>query len=110
VHFSDTVTASCCRHGDSNAAGVRSPHAEGLRVRRGASPAGPQAPDDDLRSLSARLCGLGYVEGQNIVIEYRYAQGKMSSSLISRAVDRSAVLLDALAQPEKRQDSEDDHD
>jgi hypothetical protein len=28
----------------------------------------------------------------------------------SRAVERSKVLLDASAQPEKRQDCEDDHD
>jgi putative ABC transport system substrate-binding protein len=70
----------------------------------------PVLDDPTLEAFRQGLHGRGYVEGQNIAMEYRYAQGKMISSLISRAVEQSEVLLDALAQPEKRQDSEDDHD
>src|SRR5918999_37696 len=44
----------------------------------------PVLDDPTLEAFRQGLRGLGYIEGQNIVMEYRYAQGKMSSSLISR--------------------------
>ena len=43
-------------------------------------PAGAADPELDQTAFRQGLRDLGYVEGQNIIIDYRYAEGTMRSS------------------------------
>jgi putative tryptophan/tyrosine transport system substrate-binding protein len=62
---------------------------------------GPGTPDPRFEAFRQRLRDLGYIEGKNILVEYRYAEGKQDPipSLVAELVELNVDVLVSPALP-----------
>ncbi len=70
-------------------------HAQGLVPIVGFATAGSRANQDPLAGFEAGLKEMGFVQGQNLALEYRFAEGKLDRfpALISDLVQRKVAVL-----------------
>jgi putative ABC transport system substrate-binding protein len=87
--------ACCCSHG-RGAAGEESP-SDRISSGRG----DPSTPDPLVDAFRQGLRDLGYIEGKNILVEYRYAEGKLDRipSLVTELVQLKVDVLVSPALP-----------
>ena len=100
---------TACRWSDSRGAAAEESPSD--RVSISVDPAGESARSEAIRLA---LRELGYIEGQNIAIEYRYAEGKLdrfpelAAELVRLKVDIIVVAGGTLADPGGQECDQDD--
>ena len=70
-------------------------HAQGLVPIVGFASSGSRAKQDPIAGFEAGLKEMGFVQGQNLALEYRFAEGKLDRlrALISDLVQRKVAVL-----------------
>ena len=70
-------------------------HAQGLVPIVGFASSGSRAKQDPIAGFEAGLKEMGLVQGQNLALEYRFAEGKLDRfpALISDLVQRKVAVL-----------------
>ena len=70
-------------------------HAQGLVPIVGVAASGSRANQSPIAGFEAGLKEMGFVQGQNLALEYRFAEGKLDRfpALISDLVQRKVAVL-----------------